>query len=91
MPKSPNCTRNNPSGLGSRRPITDEVWRVRVRESVDPEDERGIADAIERLLDDRLLAERMQRAGRERATRFTWSATARGTLACYERAFDPPP
>jgi methanethiol S-methyltransferase len=28
MPKSPNCTRNNPSGLGSRRPITDEVWRV---------------------------------------------------------------
>jgi glycosyltransferase involved in cell wall biosynthesis len=57
----------------------------------DPEDERRIAVAMEQLLDNRLLAERMRRAGRERATRFTWSATARGTLSCYQRAFEPPP
>jgi glycosyltransferase involved in cell wall biosynthesis len=51
-----------------------------------PEDEREIASAIERLLSDPELAERLRIAGRKRAGQFTWSATARGTLACYERA-----
>ncbi|HET6870742.1 MAG TPA: glycosyltransferase family 1 protein [Solirubrobacteraceae bacterium] len=51
-----------------------------------PEDERGIASAIELLLTDRGLAERLRAAGRKRAGQFTWSATARGTLSSYERA-----
>jgi len=51
----------------------------------DPESEPAIAAAIERLLDDPAEAERLRAAGRERAARFSWAATAAGTLACYER------
>ena len=51
----------------------------------DPESEPAIAAAIERLLGDRDKAERLRAAGRERAARFTWSATARGTISAYER------
>jgi glycosyltransferase involved in cell wall biosynthesis len=52
----------------------------------DPESPAAIAGAIERLLADAELAERLRAAGRERASRFTWEATARGVLASYERA-----
>jgi glycosyltransferase involved in cell wall biosynthesis len=52
----------------------------------DPESPREIADAIERLLDDDALVERLAAAGRERAGQFTWKATAAGVLASYERA-----
>jgi glycosyltransferase involved in cell wall biosynthesis len=52
----------------------------------DPESEAEIAAAIERLLSDREEAQRLRTAGRERAARFSWAATASGTLACYERA-----
>jgi len=52
----------------------------------DPESPRAIADAIERLLVDEALAARLREAGRAQAARFTWDATARGTLASYERA-----
>jgi glycosyltransferase involved in cell wall biosynthesis len=52
----------------------------------DPESEEAIARAIERLLDDPAEADRLRAAGRAQASRFTWSATAAGTLACYERA-----
>jgi glycosyltransferase involved in cell wall biosynthesis len=51
----------------------------------DPESEPAIAAAIERLLVDRVEADRLRVAGRERAARFTWAATASGTLECYER------
>ena len=54
----------------------------------DPESEQAIAAAIERLLSDVAEAERLRSAGRERAQRFTWSATAAGTIASYERAFN---
>ncbi len=47
--------------------------------------EPSIAAAIERLLTDPAEAERLAAAGRERAARFSWAATAAGTLACYER------
>jgi len=50
----------------------------------DPESEPAIAAAIARLLDDSVEAERLRVAGRERAARFSWAATAAGTLACYE-------
>jgi glycosyltransferase involved in cell wall biosynthesis len=54
----------------------------------DPESERSIAQAIERLLSDPAEAERLSAAGRERAARFTWAATATRTLAAYERALE---
>lgn len=52
----------------------------------DPESEAEIASAIERLLSDGALAAHLRAAGHERASRFTWSATAAGTLNSYERA-----
>jgi glycosyltransferase involved in cell wall biosynthesis len=51
----------------------------------DPHDTRAMAAAIERLLGDQREAERLRAAGLARAARFTWEATAAGTLACYER------
>jgi glycosyltransferase involved in cell wall biosynthesis len=52
----------------------------------DPTRPRAIADAVARLLDDEALRRRLQARGRERAARFTWSATAQGTLRAYRRA-----
>jgi glycosyltransferase involved in cell wall biosynthesis len=52
----------------------------------DPTDSGAIAAAICELLEDEALRERLAAAGRERARRFSWSATAAATLACYERA-----
>jgi glycosyltransferase involved in cell wall biosynthesis len=52
----------------------------------DPEDVDAIRAATERLLGDGELRERLRIAGRERAARFTWEATAAGTVASYERA-----
>ena len=52
----------------------------------DPEDPAAIAAALRTLLEDADTADRLRRAGRERAARFTWERTARGTLASYERA-----
>jgi glycosyltransferase involved in cell wall biosynthesis len=52
----------------------------------DPEDARSIASAVERLLADPGLRESLIARGREQAARFSWTATARGTLASYERA-----
>jgi glycosyltransferase involved in cell wall biosynthesis len=52
----------------------------------DPMSEPSIAQAIQRLLADAGEAERLRSAGRARASRFTWEATAAGTLASYDRA-----
>lgn len=52
----------------------------------DPERPAEIAAAIESLLSDSAEADRLRRAGRERAAGFTWQATARATLASYDRA-----
>jgi glycosyltransferase involved in cell wall biosynthesis len=52
----------------------------------DPESEASIAAAVERLLTDPEEAERLRRAGPERAARYTWAATAAGTIASYRRA-----
>jgi glycosyltransferase involved in cell wall biosynthesis len=52
----------------------------------DPESEASIAAAIELLLGDPDEARRLSEAGRARAARFSWDATAEGTLASYERA-----
>ena len=51
----------------------------------DPHSPPEIAAAIERLVAGGPDVERLRRAGRERAARFTWAATARATLASYRR------
>jgi glycosyltransferase involved in cell wall biosynthesis len=52
----------------------------------DPESERSIAQAIDRLLTDPELADRLRTAGRKQAERFTWESAAEGTVATYRRA-----
>lgn len=52
----------------------------------DPGDPAAIRGAIERLLDDDALRERLRAAGLERAETFSWERTARATVASYERA-----
>jgi glycosyltransferase involved in cell wall biosynthesis len=52
---------------------------------VDPHDVNGLAHAVERLLDDRPLAEEMRRRGLERSRRFDWDESARKTLAFYRK------
>lgn len=48
---------------------------------VDPHDVRAIAAAIERLLVEPGLADRLRALGRQRAAHFSWDRTARETLA----------
>jgi glycosyltransferase involved in cell wall biosynthesis len=54
----------------------------------DPDSPPAIAAAIETLLTDEAVADRLREAGRARAAGFTWEATAQGTLAAYERALE---
>jgi glycosyltransferase involved in cell wall biosynthesis len=56
---------------------------------VDPEDPGAIAAAVERVLRDPAEAELMRAAGHAQAERFSWQATARGTLAAYDRVSRP--
>ncbi len=53
----------------------------------DPYSIPDIAQALDDLLEDRSLAERLAAQGRAREARFTWQATAEGTLESYERAW----
>lgn len=52
----------------------------------DPSDVRALTAAMQRVLGDQALAERMRTAGIEQAASFSWAATARATAASYERA-----
>ena len=51
----------------------------------DPTDTGAITAAIERLLVDRPLRDRLQGAGPEQAAKFNWSKTAAGTVSAYEK------
>ena len=51
----------------------------------DPRDPSAIAAAIQRLLDDPALAQRLRARGADRAAELTWQRTARLTLASYAR------
>jgi len=53
---------------------------------VDPSDDDALAAAMERLLDDRGLCERLRAAGLERSRRFTWEEAAARTLDTYRKA-----
>jgi len=50
---------------------------------VDPEDHRGAAEAMIRIVTNREERDSFIRRGLERARLFTWDETARKTLACY--------
>jgi glycosyltransferase involved in cell wall biosynthesis len=52
----------------------------------DPRDEAAIAGALQRLLSDRALADRLRVLGVQRSREFTWERTARLTLESYARA-----
>ncbi len=58
---------------------------------VDPRSEAAIAAAIDRILGDQVEAERLRAAGAQQAARFSWAATAAGTLASYERTMASAP
>ncbi len=53
----------------------------------DPLDVGDIGAALIEVLEDRALAERLAAEGRAREARFTWRATAEGTLESYARAW----
>ncbi|MFN7981978.1 MAG: glycosyltransferase family 1 protein [Vicinamibacterales bacterium] len=62
--------------------------------SVRATDVSALTTALSRLLVNRELRERLSAAGRARARQFTWSRTAAGTLAVYDRVLGgstPPP
>ena len=52
----------------------------------DPTDADSMTQAIARLLEDSPLRDRLQRAGPERARKFTWERTAQATVESYGRA-----
>ncbi len=52
----------------------------------DPEDEASIAAALEAMLADEALRERLRAAGRARSAEFTWQRTAELTVESYRRA-----
>jgi glycosyltransferase involved in cell wall biosynthesis len=55
----------------------------------DPADERAIAAALKRLLDEPAFAAGLVARGHERVREFTWQRTARLTLDSYARALAP--
>lgn len=52
----------------------------------DPEQPRAIAAAIETLVADAAVRDRLRRAGRANAARFTWEESAKRTLQTYDAA-----
>jgi glycosyltransferase involved in cell wall biosynthesis len=56
----------------------------------DPEDPRAIAAAIQSIVESEALRMKLRSAGTEQARRFTWKATAAGTLRTYEGALEVP-
>jgi glycosyltransferase involved in cell wall biosynthesis len=71
------------SDRGSLREVAGDAARL-----FDPEQPRTIADAVSELLIDEQLRERLRDAGLRQAARFSWSAAAQATVACYERALE---
>jgi glycosyltransferase involved in cell wall biosynthesis len=80
------------SGFGAMAEVAGEA-----AELVDPYRTELIRVGLQRLVADHGRREELRELGRRRAARFTWEATARGTLAVYEAAIrsrlkqlDPP-
>jgi glycosyltransferase involved in cell wall biosynthesis len=73
------------SDLGALREVAGDAALL-----FDPEEPPAIATAVERLLADPQERDRVSRAGRAQAARFSWDETARRTLEVYERALRAP-
>lgn len=56
---------------------------------IDPHDDQALADAMQRVLTDRALHDRLAREGHARSRSFSWERTARETLAVYQRVVQP--
>src|SRR6476659_6951273 len=52
---------------------------------VEPTDERGLAEALDRVVTDDALRSQLVARGHDRVSTFSWAATARGLAACYRR------
>ncbi len=55
---------------------------------VEPTDEHGLADALDRVLTDDTLRAQLVARGHDRVSTFSWSATARALASCYRRLAD---
>jgi glycosyltransferase involved in cell wall biosynthesis len=53
---------------------------------VDPTDTDAIAEALNRVVEDRELADRLRWTGRRRAAGYSWRRAAEGLAALYRRA-----
>jgi glycosyltransferase involved in cell wall biosynthesis len=51
---------------------------------VDPKDTHGLTQAMEQVLSDKNLSEKLAQAGKQRAQEFSWERTARETLRVYK-------
>ena len=69
--------------VASNAPALPEVLGTAAR-LVDPHDPTRLADAMEEVLDDRGLRERLQANGLERAAMYRWDGAARRILRIYE-------
>jgi len=52
----------------------------------EPDDDHGLADALERVLFDRVVRDELVERGLQRAAQFSWEETARQYLAAFEAA-----
>jgi alpha-1,3-rhamnosyl/mannosyltransferase len=58
---------------------------------VEPTDERGLAEALDRVLTDDELRAQLVARGRDRIGSFSWTATARALASCYRRLAEGSP
>ena len=58
---------------------------------VEPTDERGLADALDRVLSDETLRAQLVARGHDRVSTFSWAATARALASCYRRLAEDAP
>jgi glycosyltransferase involved in cell wall biosynthesis len=77
-------TRGVPAATSGRASLAEVAGEAAL--TFDPEDEASIAAAIESILGDEALRERLRAAGRAQARRFTWGRAAELTVVAYRRA-----
>ena len=75
------CNLHKGPNLSGVDPDTGQVVRL-----FDPRDDGSVTAALQRVLADKALRERLVAAGLARAAEFTWERAAEATLASYERA-----
>jgi glycosyltransferase involved in cell wall biosynthesis len=84
LPALEAMSRGVPSACSDRSSLPEVVGDAALL--FDPSDPAAIRSAIERLLDDAPLRQRLRAAGLQRAVQFSWERCAAETAAAYERA-----